>query len=81
MKSDLNIFDLAATALRVKNHGQVTFVQVGANDGYRFDPLRKHIVAYHWPGLLIEPQPDVFAELKQNPRGPYRKQKVQKRCF
>jgi FkbM family methyltransferase len=66
VKSDLNVFDLAVAALSVKNHGQVTFVQVGANDGYRFDPLRKHVLAHNWSGLLIEPQPDVFAELKRN---------------
>jgi FkbM family methyltransferase len=42
------------------------FVQVGANDGVTFDPIRKYILHYHWRGILIEPQPGIFRELTAN---------------
>lgn len=44
----------------------IRFIQVGANDGIRGDPIRKMIVKYNWKGILIEPQEDVFLELKNN---------------
>jgi FkbM family methyltransferase len=44
----------------------VTFVQVGANDGVFGDPLRAYITSYPWRGILVEPQPDVFARLVEN---------------
>lgn len=39
------------------------FVQVGSNDGLKLDPLRPHIVAREWSGIMIEPVPYVFAQL------------------
>ena len=45
------------------------FLQVGAMDGVYDDPLYEIIEKYHWPGLLIEPLPDIFEKLKQNYRG------------
>jgi FkbM family methyltransferase len=38
----------------------VTFLQIGANDGYINDPLHKFIKRDNWKGILLEPQPDVF---------------------
>lgn len=38
----------------------VTFLQVGANDGFFHDPLHKFIKKYRWRGVLLEPQKDVF---------------------
>ena len=38
----------------------VTFLQIGANDGFIQDPLHKFIKRDHWRGVLLEPQPDVF---------------------
>jgi FkbM family methyltransferase len=50
-----------------RSHGrQVRFIQVGANDGLRNDPVREFIVRDRWQGLLIEPLPTVFALLKDN---------------
>ncbi len=43
----------------------ITFIQVGANDGISSDPLRKNIIRYKWKGLLIEPVPYVFEKLKK----------------
>jgi len=42
------------------------FVQVGANDGVVDDPLRDLILQHRLQGLLIEPLPDLFDELKRN---------------
>lgn len=39
------------------------FVQVGANDGLKLDPLRPHILARQWSGIMIEPVPYVFEQL------------------
>lgn len=49
-----------------KNFDNFYFVQVGANDGVRSDHLYKSVVAHNLAGLLIEPQSDVFVELKKN---------------
>ena len=47
-------------------HGQVNFIQIGANDGLRNDPLRPLIVRDDWRGVLIEPLPTVFPLLRNN---------------
>jgi len=50
-----------------KSHNnQVNFIQIGANDGLRNDPLRPLIVRDDWQGVLIEPLPTVFPLLKKN---------------
>ena len=46
--------------------GRVSFVQIGANDGLRNDPIREFIVRYEWRGVLIEPLPPVFEMLRRN---------------
>jgi len=43
----------------------VTLVQVGANDGRMADPVFRHIERQNWGGILIEPHPVYFAELKE----------------
>ena len=48
---------------------EVFFVEVGANDGFAFDPLYESVVKYGWRGLLIEPLPDLFAQLRQTYEG------------
>jgi FkbM family methyltransferase len=47
---------------------RLTFVQIGANDGLRNDPVREFVVRDEWTGVLIEPLPTVFSELQQNYR-------------
>jgi len=42
------------------------FIQIGAHDGVTVDPIRRYVCEYHWRGLLVEPQPDVFDYLVQN---------------
>jgi FkbM family methyltransferase len=45
---------------------EFTFVQIGANDGVSNDPIRKFVLKYGMRGVLVEPQPDVFARLQRN---------------
>lgn len=52
-----------------KAHGRrVTFLQVGASDGLRWDPIRSFIVRDAWDGILVEPLPSVFDLLQSNYR-------------
>lgn len=43
-----------------RRNSQVTFLQVGANDGFKQDHLQKFIKRDNWRGVMLEPQPDVF---------------------
>ena len=60
------IFDLAVQLLMFTAGNDLTFIQVGANDGKFGDPLRKYILKFPWRGVLIEPQPNVFKRLMEN---------------
>ncbi len=43
-------------------------VQIGANDGVTYDPIRPLVMRYNWRGVMVEPQPDVFKKLEENYR-------------
>ena len=45
------------------------FIQVGSNDGLKLDPLRPHILARQWAGIMIEPIPYVFEQLEAQYKG------------
>jgi FkbM family methyltransferase len=45
-----------------REHKPVTFLQVGANDGFINDPLHMLIKRDNWQGVFLEPLPDVFNE-------------------
>jgi FkbM family methyltransferase len=49
--------------------GDFFFIQVGAHNGLDGDPIRKYVTAYHWKGILVEPQPLVYPQLVANYRG------------
>lgn len=49
--------------------GDFFFVQIGANDGVTGDPIRRHVQQSGWSGLLVEPVPHVFAQLRKNYAG------------
>ncbi len=50
-----------------KNLGRpAVIIQIGANDGLRNDPIREFIVRDRWTGILVEPLPTVFEQLKRN---------------
>lgn len=60
------VFDLSVQLLMAVQGPMLQFVQVGANDGCLVDPLRKYILKFPWHGIVVEPQPDVFARLLSN---------------
>lgn len=64
-ESPFDILKLVVDA-RVSAGKSVRFVQVGANDGVRNDPIRELVVKYKLPGLLVEPLPDLFERLCKN---------------
>ena len=62
----VDVFDLIVRYICLLRGGSFFFIQVGANDGITVDPIHKYIIEYHWNGILIEPQPGVFDQLKQD---------------
>ncbi|UJP66657.1 FkbM family methyltransferase [Mongoliitalea daihaiensis] len=44
-----------------KKYAPITFIQIGANDGFIYDPIQKFIKRDGWRGIMLEPQPDVYA--------------------
>ena len=49
-----------------KNNLINKIVQIGANDGLRFDELRSFIIEFNTNALLVEPIPEYFLNLKNN---------------
>jgi FkbM family methyltransferase len=47
----------------------VFFLQIGAADGRRYDPIYHFVRRYDWTGVLVEPLPDIFEMLKANYAG------------
>lgn len=44
----------------------ITFVEIGANDGVLAEGLVPIAILYGWAGVLVEPQAAMFAKLRQN---------------
>lgn len=65
----ISMLELALKELAGRKGGGMTFVEIGANDGLEFDPLRPFIEKYELRGILVEPQPSVFERLKKNYEG------------
>src|SRR5271166_6111911 len=61
----IDILELLLTKVSAERAG-FYFIQVGANDGLKDDPLRRFVSKYHWRGILVEPQPQVFERLVKN---------------
>lgn len=49
-----------------KDRNGLSFVQIGANDGVTSDFMRERILKFHWHGVLVEPIPHIFEQLKEN---------------
>jgi FkbM family methyltransferase len=64
----LNVFELVARDL-MRRIPDPFFLQIGAHDGVDDDPIHPLVTRYGWQGLLVEPQPDVFAQLVRNYHG------------
>ena len=56
-------------ALQDKRQGDIFFLQIGANDGSTFDPLREAIRTHRWRGILVEPVPAMLEALQANYAG------------
>lgn len=50
----------------LKNPRNLSFVQIGANDGVSRDPIHELILKYGWRGVCVEPIPEVYEQLRQN---------------
>jgi FkbM family methyltransferase len=64
----IDVFELMLRHVNLVRGKEFFFVQIGANDGIRVDPIRKYIMEFHWRGILVEPQPKVFDTLRENYR-------------
>lgn len=42
------------------------FIQIGANDGIKADPIYLYTKMYGWKGILVEPVKYIFKNLKEN---------------
>ena len=85
VKERPRLYDLALRGLRMtgrktstydllrefarRTGGVVNFVQIGANDGLRSDPIREFVVRYGWRGVMVEPMPFAFDALRRNYAG------------
>ena len=49
-----------------KTAGRFKFVQIGANDGVRFDSLYSFVTNHSCSGIVVEPLPDMFERLRTN---------------
>jgi FkbM family methyltransferase len=57
--------DIFFTLLSRKS-SPVSFIQIGANDGMKNDPIFPFVKQYHWKGILVEPLPDFYEKLVGN---------------
>ena len=55
--------------LRLLSKDKVRFVQIGANDGIKNDPVHEFIKKYYWTGILVEPIPEMMERLRNAYRG------------
>lgn len=46
--------------------GDIFFIQIGANDGITYDPIRELIKKNKWKGIFYEPGNESFGQLKNN---------------
>jgi FkbM family methyltransferase len=65
-------YDILPRLIKKNLHPNFFFIQIGANNGRRFDPLFELVNAYNLSGLAVEPVAEYFAELKEN----YKKSRV-----
>lgn len=64
----LNAFDSVLLREFTSLRG-LRFIQVGANDGRRADPIHDLVIRHSWTGLLLEPLPANFRELRKTYAG------------
>jgi FkbM family methyltransferase len=47
-----------------RSHPRASFVQVGSNDGVKFDPICRQVRVRPWTGVMVEPVPYLFERLE-----------------
>jgi FkbM family methyltransferase len=63
----VNVFELIMDNYIFRHKDQsFYFIQVGAHDGLKNDPINRYIKKYNWCGILVEPQENIFNKLKIN---------------
>lgn len=66
----LNPFNVLAYVIEVHAARKpLSFLQVGAHDGVRNDPLRDSVLRHNLPGVLVEPMSDYYQKLTANYAG------------
>ena len=62
-----NFFDLDKILNHIfSNNLAKNVIQIGANDGKRFDPLNKYLIKYETKTIFVEPIKEHFEKLKRN---------------
>jgi FkbM family methyltransferase len=56
-------------SLLAKSHSGLTFAHIGAHDGVKNDPIFPYVKKHGWRGVLVEPVPFFFDQLKANYAG------------
>jgi FkbM family methyltransferase len=59
-------FERELQSLTRRTERRLKFVQIGANDGVRFDGLYGFVTRHPCSGIVVEPLPDVFERLRAN---------------
>jgi FkbM family methyltransferase len=62
-----HVHDIAFSGIS-RQQKEVFFLQIGAADGKRLDPIHSFVQRYRWKGILVEPLADLFALLKDTYR-------------
>lgn len=67
--SNIGDTDQLASLIWKKYHADFFFIQIGANDGKRFDPIFEIVTELNLCGLAVEPVKEYFDELVENYKG------------
>ncbi len=59
-------FERELQSLLHRPQRRLKFVQIGANDGIRFDGLYRFVTQQPCSGIVVEPLPDMFERLRAN---------------
>ena len=60
-----DIFELVLSRIILRND-EIHFLQIGANSGIGQHDIFDHIKRFKIKSILVEPQPDVYAQLKRH---------------
>jgi len=68
-ESTLNLLDLLLKREALLSSNPIFFIQIGANDGIKNDPIQHAVRGLGLEGLLVEPLPGIFESLNRNYEG------------